>query len=188
MSIKISFALDDDDLKYFQHLIREARKYAQGRDASEIVAAVRGTVSKARQTPKLPGFAAEAIDTLESLIDMVEDKDWTLPKPIAERVVAALAYFAHPQDLIPDHVPGLGFLDDAIMIKIIAGEFEYDLEGYEEFRRFRDGAEQRPWTEVARERLPRRLKEKRDEIRTKIEARKAKRAQKRRAGGLLRFW
>jgi uncharacterized membrane protein YkvA (DUF1232 family) len=188
MSIKISFTLDSDDLKYFQQLLRDARKYAHGREPGDVIAAVRGTVGKARQTPKLPGFAAEAIDTLESLIDMVEDADWALPKAIAERVTAALAYFAHPQDLIPDHVPGLGFLDDAIMIKIIADEFEYDLDGYREFRRFRDGAEQRPWTNVARERLPRRLKEKRDAIREKIDARKGKRAERRKAGGFARFW
>jgi len=188
MSIKISFTLDDDDLKYFRTLIGEARKYAQGHQASEVIAAVRGTVSKARQTPKLPGFAGEAIDALESLIDMVEDKDWALPKAISDRVVSALAYFAQPQDLIPDHVPGLGFLDDAIMIKIVEQEFEYDLDGYREFRRFREGAEQRPWTNVARERLPRRLKEKRDEIRARIEDKKARRAEKRRAGGFGRFW
>jgi hypothetical protein len=85
-------------------------------------------------------------------------------------------------------VPGLGFLDDAIMIKIIAEDFAYDLDGYQEFRRFRDGAEQRPWTSVARERLPRRLKEKRDAIREKIDAKKEKRAEKRKAGGFGRFW
>ena len=189
MSIKIQFTLDDDDLKYFRNLVGEARKYAQDRDASEIIATVRGVVSRARQSPKLPSFAAEAIDDLEHLIDMVEDKDWALPKAISDRVIAAVAYFAQPQDLIPDHVPGLGFLDDAIMIKIVAQEFEYDLDGYRTFRHFREGAEQRPWTDIARERLPRRLKEKRDEIRAKIELKKSKRAEKRRTtGGFGRFW
>jgi uncharacterized membrane protein YkvA (DUF1232 family) len=174
MSMKFSFTLDDDDLKYFAGLLRDARKYAKSGEQGEIISAVRGVVAKARATPKLPSFASEAIDDLEALINMVEDKDWALPRPIADRVLAALAYFAQPEDLIPDAVPGLGFLDDAIMIKIVEGEFRHDLEGYRKFVKFREGAEQRPWTSIARERLPRRLREKRDELRAEVERKNAR--------------
>jgi uncharacterized membrane protein YkvA (DUF1232 family) len=186
MAMKFSFSLDDDDLKYFQRLLRDAKKYSRGQEPSEIIASVRAVVGKARSTPRLPGFAEEAIDTLESLIDMIEDKDWSAPKTVVDRVVAALAYFAQPEDLIPDNIPGLGFLDDAIMIKIVEGQFEAELWGYRKFCKFRAGAEQRPWTSVARERLPRRLKEKRDQIRDEIALRKEK-AHAREGRGLLRW-
>lgn len=186
MSMKFSFSLDDEDLKYFQGLLRDAKKYAKSEDQGEIIAAVRGVVMKARSTPRLPGFASEAIDTLESLINMVEDKDWALPKVIADRVLAGLAYFAQPQDLIPDAVPGLGFLDDAIMIKIVEGEFRHDLEGYRKFVKFRAGAEQRPWTAIAQNRLPRRMREKRDELRAEIERKKAV-DEERKGRGLFRW-
>ena len=174
MAMKFTFTLDDDDLKYFQRLLRDSKKYAKGQEPSDIIASVRALVGKVRSTERLPGFAEEAIDTLESLIDMVEDKDWALPKPIGDRVVAALAYFAQPDDLIPDHVPGLGFLDDAIMIKLVEGDFRFDLQGYRKFCKFRSGAELRPWTSVARERLPRRLKAKRDQLREEISLKKEK--------------
>ena len=186
MSFRFTFTLDDEDLKYFERLLRDAKKYAKDKEPGEIIGAVHALVSKVREAPRLPGFAREAIDTLESLIDMIEDKDWALPKVIADRVLASLAYFAAPQDLIPDHVPGLGFLDDAIMIKIVETEFDDDLTGYRKFRRFRDGAEQRPWTGVAKDRLPRRLKEKRDEIRKEIELRKEK-AEARKGRGFFRW-
>ena len=51
------------------------------------------------------------------------------------------------------------------MIKFLEEEFEHELGGYRKFCRFRDGAEQRPWTSVASDRLPRRLAEQRKEIR-----------------------
>ena len=50
----------------------------------------------------------------------------------------------------------------------------------------RGGAEQRPWTKVARERLPRRLKEKRDQIRDEVSLRREK-AQAREGKGLFRW-
>lgn len=50
-----------------------------------------------------------------------------------ERVVVALSYFAEPQDLIPDNVPGLGFLDDALLAELVIEELEPDVAGYREF-------------------------------------------------------
>jgi uncharacterized membrane protein YkvA (DUF1232 family) len=74
--------------------------------------------------------------------------------------------------LIPDQVPGLGFLDDAIMIKIAEDEFRHELWGYRKFASFRSGAEVRPWTTVAKQRLPQRLVEQRRKIRADVESRK----------------
>jgi uncharacterized membrane protein YkvA (DUF1232 family) len=100
---------------------------------------------------------------------VIEDKDWEAPKKIRNQVVAALAYFSNPEDLIPDHIPVLGFLDDAIMIKFVEEEFKHELWAYRKFRRFREGAEQRPWTGVARERLPGRLQAQRAKLREQVE-------------------
>ena len=101
------------------------------------------------------------------------------------QVLAALAYFSNPLDLIPDHVPGLGFLDDAIMVKFVEDEFKHEIAGYRKFRRFRDGAEQRPWTRVSRERLPKRLRDYRKQIRAEIAKRQAVESEKKRFRGYL---
>jgi uncharacterized membrane protein YkvA (DUF1232 family) len=118
----------------------------------------------------MPSFVLEAIGNLEALIQMLEDKDYALPPKIAGEILAGIAYFSNPQDLVPDSIPGLGYLDDGIMIKLLEEQFEHELAGFRKFRRFRDGAEQRPWTYVATDRLPRRLAEKRKEIRAEIES------------------
>ena len=93
-------------------------------------------------------------------------------------MLAALAYFSNPEDLIPDHVPGLGFLDDAIMVKFIEEEFKNELWGYRKFRKFRDGAEVRPWTKIAKDRLPKRLAAERAKIRSDIDRKKRNDAEK----------
>jgi uncharacterized membrane protein YkvA (DUF1232 family) len=58
-------------------------------------------------------------------------------------VVAALAYFADPNDAIPDNVPVLGYLDDAIMIELCVRDLKFEIEAYEDFRHWRDSEAKR---------------------------------------------
>ena len=179
---KVSFTLDEQDASYFRGLFRKARKQASEQDPTEILSAARSLVESVRRSKKTPNCVLEAIETLEDLTQVIEDKDWAAPKKIVNEVVAALAYFANPEDLIPDHIPVLGFLDDAIMIKFVEEEFRHELSAYRKFRKFRDGAEHRPWTQVASKRLPGRLEAMRKKLRADVAARKAKDEAKGRVG------
>jgi uncharacterized membrane protein YkvA (DUF1232 family) len=174
-NFKISFTLDESDVTYFRKLFRNARKAVDEHDVSQVVSAVQGLIDRVRQVKKTPGFVQESVLVLEDMVQMLQDPDYQLPKGQRTEVLAALSYFANPEDLIPDQVPGLGFLDDAIMIKILETEFKHELWGYRQFRKFRQGAEQRPWTTVARQRLPQRLDEYRRRIRAEVDRRKKER-------------
>jgi uncharacterized membrane protein YkvA (DUF1232 family) len=174
-NIKISFALEEEDVAYFRKIFRNARKSAADQDASKIIGAVQALIDRVRVTKKTPGFVREAVTILEDLVKMLQDEDYALPKAPYTEVLGALAYFANPEDLIPDQVPGLGFLDDAIMIKILEDEFKQEIWGYRQFAKFRTGAEQRPWTKVAKGRLPERLEEQRRRIRADVDRKKRER-------------
>ncbi len=182
-SFKVSFTLDEEDANYFRDLYRKAKAAARDCDPNEVVSSARALVARVRGAPKTPRFVVEAIETLEDLAQLIEDKDYAVPRSVSDQVIAALAYFANPDDLIPDHIPGLGFLDDAIMVKFIGEEFKHELAGYRKFRKFRDGAEQRPWTRVAQERLPKQLADYRKRVRAEVAKRKAAESEKRKRGG-----
>jgi len=182
---KVTFQLDESDADYFRSLYRKAKKGASDTDPEQIIQGARDVVTRVRASKKTPLFVIDAISVLADLVDVVQDEAYAAPQKVKSEVLAALAYFTNPEDLIPDHVPGLGFLDDALMVKFIEEEFKHELWGFRRFRDRRDGAEQRPWAKPGSERLQARLEADRQRIRAEIEERKAKEATKRKSGSYL---
>jgi uncharacterized membrane protein YkvA (DUF1232 family) len=136
MGLRISIDLDDDDLKHFRLIMREARKSTLGFLPEDIVASAEALLASLKRD-SVPGFVRERLDKLEMMIGMLTDHEWRLPQKDTNRVLNALAYFAGPEDLIPDHVPAIGFLDDAIMIELVIRELRHEVDAYVDFCNFR---------------------------------------------------
>jgi hypothetical protein len=115
------------------------------------------------------------------MTDIIQDESYKAPQSVQNQVLAGLAYFSNPEDLIPDHIPALGFLDDAIMVKFVEEEFKHELWGYRKFRGFSAPSEQRPWTETGRARLEARTEAHRKKIRADINKRKSADSARRKA-------
>ncbi len=184
---KVVFTLEEEDVAYYRSLYRQVRKGAKEQDPDAILVQAREIVQIVRASKKTPRFVTDAIEVLADLVDLIQDADYAAPASVRDSVLAALGYFANPEDLIPDHVPGLGFLDDAIMIRFVEEEFKHELWGFRKFRKVRDHMEQRPWSSVARERLRDRLQADRKAIRADIAKREAKDEVRRRSSGRLGF-
>lgn len=137
MSLRVSFELEENDLKHFRLIMREARKAAATIAPEDIVASAENLLQIIADKGA-PSFVRERMAKLRLMIDMISDIDWRLPHQEAKRVLNALAYFTEPEDLIPDHIPGLGFLDDAIMIELVVRELRHEVDAYEDFRDFRE--------------------------------------------------
>ncbi len=173
MSLRITFDLDDEDLKHFEMIMREARKAAACMAPEDIVAAAEEVLEDI-DGAAAPGFVRERIDKLKRLIDMLSDLEWRLPHADAKRVLNALAYFAEPEDLIPDHIPGIGFLDDAIMIELVVRELRHEIEAYEDFLRYRQELREeagsrvtvsrQEWLEARRDALQSRMRRRRGKL------------------------
>ena len=137
MTMRVTFELQPEDLKHFRLIMREARDAAKSLTADEILSSANNLLREIEDA-KVPHFIEERLKRLRTLIGMVEDDEWSLPQEETARVLNALAYFAEPEDLIPDHIPGLGFLDDAIMIELVARELRHEIEAYDDFCAFRE--------------------------------------------------
>ena len=170
--IKVSFTLDEADIAYFRRIHRNAKKKSASTKAATVVKKVRALIDDVRSARRVPSFVSEAVNTLEQLVAMTEDEDYALPKAVERDVIAALVYFTHPTDLVPDSIPALGFLDDAIIIKVLEQDFKLELSAYRKFCTYRDNAEVRPWSSVAKDRRQRVLEKKRKELRAQITKKK----------------
>jgi len=136
MPLSITIDLSDTDLEYFQDALRRAQASAGVKSAQEITDAA-GKVLEVGKEASVPAFIAERLGKLESLINMVHDEGWALGEEDKRRVLTALAYFAEPDDVIPDNVPVVGYLDDAIMIELCVRELKHEVEAYDDFCSFR---------------------------------------------------
>ena len=178
---KVTFTLDENDARYFRSLYQKAKRGAKDLNAETIIKDARAIVKQVHANKRTPKFVSDAISVLADLADLIQDDGWAASKKVRDEVIAGIAYFSNPDDLIPDHIPGLGFLDDAIMVKFIEDEFKHELWGYRKFRKIRDSSEQRPWASTAKSRLKERLAADRKKIRDEIAEREAREALKRRS-------
>lgn len=136
MSLRITLEFSDKDLEYFKRLTDEAMKTTQGQSPDQIIKNAKkllGKMSEAVGSDYIQG----RINQLKVLIDMLEDKGWGMREVGRGRVLAALAYFINPEDIIPDDVPVLGYLDDAIMIELMTRELKPEIEAYADFVTYR---------------------------------------------------
>jgi uncharacterized membrane protein YkvA (DUF1232 family) len=179
MPIQVTFEISDDDLEYFRGVFQKAKENARDKKEGDILAAARRQARQMRQHT-LPQFVVDRIQSLDVLTRMLEDEDWKLQSADRSRVIQALAYFAEPADLIPDQIPGLGFLDDAIMVELVVAELRPELDSYLDFCRFRDEQRGQAGADPKEER--KRLEARRHEIYARIERR---RDQRERRGGIF---
>lgn len=170
--MKISIELTDADMRYFRERLQAVRDGEHATDEPTVLSSAKELVTKVL-AGEVPEFVRDRIGKLSLLVRMVEDAEWRLEGNDRRRVLEVLAYFADPDDLIPDRIPGLGYLDDAIMVELVVGELRHEIEAYEAFCAFRkERGPDRGALEASRQRLQARMRRRRQ---TDLEKRRSRR-------------
>ena len=136
MPLKVTFDLEDKDLKYFRSNMQQAKHVAEQATEEQILSRASAMVNEVK-SHDVPAFVRQRLDHLAALIDMVQDEEWALASQERKNVLAALAYFADPQDMITDDIPVLGYIDDAIMIELVVSALKPEIDAFEDFCRYR---------------------------------------------------
>ena len=126
--------LADAAMLAFNYHLHDVRQQAPSVDKVQIADLVQWLET-------LPSETAEATINLrlaraESLRRMLDDPDWTLSANVVARGRKLLAYLRTLDDLIPDDVPVIGHLDDALLIELSWEEFAGEVQDYLDFCRF----------------------------------------------------
>ncbi len=141
--MRIVLDLSDKDVRYFRSCLQTVKKGNLSSDESVVLKAAADLMAQVAAA-EAPEFVQDRIGKLALLVQMLEDQRWRLTGPDRSRVLNVLAYFVDPDDLIPDRIPGLGYLDDAIMVELVLQELRHELDAYQKFCEFHQSGDRAP--------------------------------------------
>lgn len=142
MSLRITLEFTEKDLERFRGMARKAMENTEEQTPAEIIDSARGLLKEVDEQVG-SDYIRNRLGQLQILIEMLEDQGWGMQEVGRRRVLAALAYFNNPKDLIPDHVPGIGYLDDAIMVELLTRELKPEMDAYRDFVKYREAEAKR---------------------------------------------
>jgi len=174
LPLKLTIELSDEDLRHFRKTMKEARARARTESEEEILESA-GALLEAVSRSKAPAYVRKRLACIGTLIEMLRDPDWALSGENRERVLSALAYFNEPADLIPDDIPGFGYLDDAVMVELVVQELAHDLEAYDDFCAFRKQVDGRRKPSSRKPETQRRLEARRRQLHRRMRQRRLRR-------------
>jgi uncharacterized membrane protein YkvA (DUF1232 family) len=158
--MRLSFELTDRDLKYFRRALKQSRAAVRDADETDIIDAIRDVLADIRRNEPLPDFVASRLPQLDLMIQMLLDDEWRLPTAAREQLLATFVYFGDPEDILPDDVPVIGYLDDVIILELASRELVHVLDAYDDYCKYRDEFDSEHGSEVdaaiRRDRLDRR--------------------------------
>jgi uncharacterized membrane protein YkvA (DUF1232 family) len=172
MPFKLIIELSDRDLRHFRRELKRAREAVGIADDDEIVAAAADLIETLKRA-ELPDFIGTRLASLETLLAMLSDPDWNLDDEERSPVLAALAYACDPEDIIPDDIPGIGLLDDAVMIELVFRELRHEIAAYEDFRRYRAALPRRSLLRKDPGMLAAKIAKRRTQLMTRMRRRRA---------------
>ncbi len=141
--MRFTLELSNRDLKFFREALKKSRDAVRHAEESEIIEAIGDVLDEIKNEEPLPDFVSKRIPQLETMLSMLKDDEWSLPIDDRERMLAAFVYFGDPEDIVPDHIPVIGYLDDVIIIELVVKELHHTREAYDDFCKFRENYDNR---------------------------------------------
>jgi uncharacterized membrane protein YkvA (DUF1232 family) len=111
-----------------ERIIRSGMRRIKSTDLGRIVGRSR-TLKRLIRGP-LADIASDISVLFELVQDYVHGRYREAPKRTVFAAAAALLYVLNPFDLIPDFIPGLGYVDDAAVVMLVIRSIRADLDDY----------------------------------------------------------
>lgn len=74
----------------------------------------------------------ELLLNVGTLYKMVRDRTFRISWPTRGLILGGLTYFLLPTDATPDYLPGIGFIDDTIVIGLIVKRLASEIDRYKQ--------------------------------------------------------
>lgn len=130
--VTITVDIDDQVKEHFNKFIQQHGINVDKKDIVE----TKKKISEIR-SGNSDGYIIDQINSLEAMVSMVEDEIWKIKTSNLEKINATIKYFVDDDDIIPDNIPGIGYLDDCIIIDSTMDEIYDELMEFKDFCRTR---------------------------------------------------
>ena len=128
MSTEYSLNITEEVVRHFNEILNAPFR----KNETDILTAVKNTIDELK-SKEVEDYVANHIQPLEDLLKLIADKKWKMSKQEKAYVMSALQYFAEEHDVIPDNIPVVGYLDDCIVIDIVANKLKQQLNEHKQF-------------------------------------------------------
>lgn len=125
------------DVERFNHLLSRLGRRQAPLDCDQLVTAARELCSRSIDTVE-PLSIRQRMRQAETAALMVGDPDWTAANDAVDAARLVIAYARGNDNLIPDWVPRVGHLDNAIVVDTAWPRLAGEVESYVDFCRLRD--------------------------------------------------
>lgn len=113
-------------------LERRAKKVSV-EDAEDLTTTLKEKVKDLKELEEGLHWVGTLIGRAKLLFAMIRDKDFRIDMTSKLLVIAGLLYFVVPTDMMPDFIPGIGYIDDALILGTLWNLVTVELERYVQF-------------------------------------------------------
>jgi len=128
----ISINIDEQVKDHFNQFIKEHGTNINPDDVQQAQEKIKNIHQESHDA-----YVINQITSLESMINMLDDDSWKIDDNSKQQINATIRYFVDEGDVIPDHIPGIGYVDDCIVIDNTMDEIEDTMLEYMDFCRTR---------------------------------------------------
>ncbi len=128
----ISIDIDEQVKEHFNKFIEQHGSNIEINDVKE----AKEKIKEIRENSE-DGYVIDQVGSLQIMLSMIEDKTWQVSENNKEKINATIKYFVDDNDIIPDHIPGIGYVDDCIVIDGTMDDVEEEMLEFKDFCRAR---------------------------------------------------
>lgn len=133
------YEVDSARLPLFNDAMRRMDPDAPPLGTDQFVTAARRVLER-YPTGVTPAFVESRMRAWDHLQQLSEDPDWRADPDVLLRTEALREYIDNPNDVLPDHLPSIGLLDDALLVDVALQNLRGEIADYESFCHFRQVA------------------------------------------------
>lgn len=129
------YPLDPGRMQQFNAVLQRISAESPPLDAGQIASAAHRVLGRYRH-PQRPAFVESRLQAMLRLESMAADPGWEIADEDRERIAVLRGYLDDPEGLIPDRLPVIGLLDDAVLVDMGLQVLSAEMADYEDYTRF----------------------------------------------------